>query len=810
MEMNQTIPENELLRICKSRSMRASDATTPCTASEFVNAMQHPEVSRICRALAPLPHDDAHKKERDRLKGQLPVFCFNAARFDNNHRSNQEAHPSGLSMFDIDLVNDPRALYEQLGGDGSMKACGVVLAHISCSGHGLHLVHTVRPGESIKQAQERFARNMGIDNWDRGACELARCSFVVPSDYVLYVDPDLLLAKHAPAESPTSQSTALTTATTTASAAPSDGIEEVEVYEEVNDREEALRQANAPMPVEPRYEGVPLKQLASAIITDVLKLDHAPQEGERNNAYLALQSRLRYFCGDNVQQMLDAAPDWGLSLEERRRVCQSAIHYEYKLMPRTLTDLLYREKTRLIALSTPRRSIQMPKRAPRLMQLLFKIFPKHLHSQVAIAMLPMLGTLTTALHYRKTRYQEMRTTVLTYVVGPMASGKGFVDILANLLLPDFFAEDKYAEAIESRWSAECALDTGRGPKRPHVRVRRIYPDFTEPGLVNRYKMANGVHLLCLMTESDSFRMTTTISAKLRDSYDGVQTGQTRATGNAVSGGCKGHMNFLACGTHSAMHRMFKSPEDGLVSRLHFIIMPKKEGYSEPVYGELTEREEQELAAEVHRLYRIGIIDTLIPDEEGGNERVDIENDDYEKVMKSIHQPSWNPIYIKLPRTESLIRDWTRMRAAEINAMPHQQALEAFTHRIPDFMRRIGMILYAVEGMHETDQMLEWVMWYADTLLQNTLDLYGSAYEEILHDQSLKEANYNRHPLAGDILDCLNGEFTLEDAMAKRRELGINATESNTCKFLSRALKNGQIEVIGTTPDRKKIYRKVTA
>ena len=109
-----------------------------CTPELFHQAMRSELVAEVCAEIADglerLRRGELTKEEYDTLKAglkkRLPIFTPHAT-FRNGRRLNADAIPSGLSMYDVDHINDPRGYWEQkrqeLEARGVMRY--VVLAH---------------------------------------------------------------------------------------------------------------------------------------------------------------------------------------------------------------------------------------------------------------------------------------------------------------------------------------------------------------------------------------------------------------------------------------------------------------------------------------------------------------------------------------------------------------------------------------------------------------------------------------------------------------------------------------------------------
>lgn len=775
------------LKICKAKSLYSE--ATPCTAGEMVEIMNDPRVKGICDQLKALPQDEAHSKQREQLKRQLPIWCFGATEFVGNSRKNENAKPSGLALLDIDHVADPQALVQSWGDLATLHTCGVYMTTLSCSGTGIHLVIGVRPGESIEQAQQRVARILGIADYDHGCKDVARASFVIPADYVLQFHPDAFVYDEAEAAQPEATESVLPKLIDQSQ----EQIDDAEVIEEIDDNE-----------TEEVYEGLPLKQIADGILRNIMGVKQEPKEGDHNrhNFYIQLQSYFRYVCDNQPEVMFKAAPSWGLPEEERRQMCQSVARYAYKAMSRALRRELDRLKAEALKATQgngpSNRHRPLPKVLPKIFRLLSKIFPEQYRTQMVKAAFPLAGTLTTGLRYRKDPYNEMATTFLTYVCGPLASGKGFTRVLAEILLQPIIEEDERAQQQLQAWKDEKeALGNGKGPKRPHLILRQVFPDFTPAALNQQIIDAQEQHLVFFTEESDNFVMDRKFSAKLRESYDGVRTGQTRVSAQSVSGGARSNINMLTCGTPMALNKMMSNPEDGLVSRFYFAMMPDSNGFEQLKWGELTPREDRELKELIRSLYRIGLIEPILADGQSTDD-----------VTPEFLQNKYEKVYVKLPRAEARIKSWTEQVQAEIDANPQQIALGRFARRIPDFMRRVALFLYAADGMKETSPSLDLMEWMGDEALQTMLDLFGNKYETICNDQAIDKQVYLRNSKAASIYDALTDRFTLMDLRAKRRQMGLSDSVEAANTTISRWKRRGMIRIESTNEQGQKCYAKV--
>ena len=167
-----------------------------CTPDLLAQALDSALVARTCAeiedALEKSRKGEITQDEYETLKGQLkkrlPIITFHAT-FKNGRRKNDEAIPSGLSIYDLDHIPNPREKWAEI--EARKEKLGILLAHISPSLEGLRLVFIMPQGMDLAQAQAWMASQLGDAQYDSCVKDYARCSFVVPREYFLYMSEDL-------------------------------------------------------------------------------------------------------------------------------------------------------------------------------------------------------------------------------------------------------------------------------------------------------------------------------------------------------------------------------------------------------------------------------------------------------------------------------------------------------------------------------------------------------------------------------------------------------------------------------------------
>ena len=179
-----------------SRSVRSREVQV-CTPELFHRAIKGSKVSLICAeiedALEKLRRGELKKEEYERmktqLKSQLPILTPHAT-FKNGRRLNADAIPSGLSIYDKDHIPNPRGYWEEKQKILAQKSVldSICLVHVTPSTEGLRLIFKIPKGMTLAEAQKWMSGQLEDNDYDSCVKDLARPSFLVPEDYILYID----------------------------------------------------------------------------------------------------------------------------------------------------------------------------------------------------------------------------------------------------------------------------------------------------------------------------------------------------------------------------------------------------------------------------------------------------------------------------------------------------------------------------------------------------------------------------------------------------------------------------------------------
>ena len=622
-----------------------------CTPELFHQAMRSELVAEVCAEIADglerLRRGELTKEEYDTLKAglkkRLPIFTPHAT-FKNGRRLNADAVPSGLSMYDVDHLPNPRGYWEQkrqeLEARGVMRY--VVLAHITPSTEGLRLFFIIPAGMDLAEAQRWMSQQMGDGNYDVSVKDYARSSFVVPEGYVLYLDEERLFngeLKIENGELPASTNPPVGTH----HGASDDNAHAAETPQASDDAPADTPQADAPLCV-PTFKGVPY----SEIIGQWFKLAGGePVQGERNDKLHRLASHLRYIADNDEALLLQVMPRYGLSEEEMKGLIHSACSARWYSMPKMLREALENEERRMKNEESLRNEelrmkneewpaedenssfggeadilhSSLPKRLPALIKLLVSRTPDVYKPAVAHAVFPALGAHLHKVRFRYIDNVEHEATLMNVLMAGTGAGKDCISEPINRIMADIRRRDEDNLRREREWKNEVTSKGANKDKRQRPEgliIQEIDADMTNPAFVMRMAEADGHFLYTKLNEIDQFdalrgsgRSGQQFQIMCLAFDPGNRYGQTRVGVQSVTEKVTIRFNWNASTTIQKGKRYFSRVlTDGPISRINFCTIPEREiGADMPVYGTYDAAFDEELRPYIENLVKAqGLID----------------------------------------------------------------------------------------------------------------------------------------------------------------------------------------------------------
>ncbi len=585
--------------ISKSVKSREVQICTPELLNEALDSLH---VGRVCAeikdALEQKQRGELTTEEFEELKGrlkkQLPILTPHAT-FKNGRRLNADAVPSGLSMYDLDHIPDPEGRWRDI--EPRKEELGIVMAHITPSTEGLRLIFIIPEGKGLAEAQRWMAEQLGDTKYDECVKDYARSSFVVPREYVLYMNLAELFAERsylvpASADSPSPV-----------------------VTENEDKTVEAKHDEDA-------YT-LPYPDLVEVLEE---QMGGIPTHGSRNNFIFTMACHLRYVCNDDPEWIAQVLPTYGENREKWMATIRSACNRNQtprmsRLMQRVLEICRERHGELDSQDEDPDMPPQMPRILPPLIRLLISKTPDIYKPAVAHAVFPALATHLWQTRFRYIDNVEHEATLMNVLMAGTGAGKNCISEPINRIMADIRLRDAESLRREQEWKKEVQSKGANKDKRQRPEglvIQEVDPDMTNAAFVQRLADAGERFLYTKMNEIDQFdalkgsgrgKAQFQIMCLAFDPQNAY--GQTRIGTGSVTEKVSIRFNWNASTTIGKGRRYFSQVlTDGPISRINFCTIPEREiGAEMPIYGVYDASFDEELRPYIENLNKArGLID----------------------------------------------------------------------------------------------------------------------------------------------------------------------------------------------------------
>ena len=748
-----------------------------CTPELLNKVLDSPSVAKTCAeledALERCRRGELTKEEYETIKGELkkllPVATFHAT-FKHGRRKNDEAIPSGLSIYDIDHIPNPRAKWEEI--EPRKEELGIVMAHITPSTEGLRLVFIVPRGMSLAEAQAWMASMLGDTQYDACVKDYARCSFLVPREYVLFLSERLFDSPSHPLPSCHPER--------------SEGSEDINVdsgckqilRDAQDDKTEGGRQDDKTS-YPKTYEGIPYPKIVETLEE---QMGGRPEHGSRNNFIFSMACHLRYICDDDPDWIATILPTYGEAREKWMASIRSACARNQtrsfpNIMRRTLkiaqsgcTQIL-RDAQNDTGVALPP---EMPTNLPPLIELLVSRTPDIYKPAVAHAVFPALGAHLWRTTFRYIDNVHHEATLMNVLMAGTGAGKNCITEPVNRILADIRRRDKENMLREKAWKKEMQSMGANKNKRQRPEglvIQEIDPDMTNAAFVQRLADADGKFLYTKMNEIDQFDALKT-SANRKSQFQimclafdpGNVYGQTRIGTSSVTERVCIRFNWNASTTIQKGQAYFRSVlTDGPISRINFCTIPEREiGAPMPVYGSYDEEFDRELATYIERLNAV---------------RGEVESPEAFKLAQELSE-----------------------ECAEFARLSQSRVYENLSFRANVIAYLKAMVLYVAHGEEWSQEIEDFVRWSLKYDLWCKMQFFGQAIEDM--EDGLTTNRNHKGPQ--NLLNLLPEVFTYEEAgQMKQRTTGKKGSPKT---MLDNWKKRGYIEIYGEVMTKENIDR----
>ena len=391
----------------------------------------------------------------------------------------------------------------------------------------------------------------------------------------------------------------------------------------------------------------------------------------------------------------------------------------------------------------------MPKKLPKLVELLISKTPEIYQPAVAHAIFPPLATHLWNTRFRYIDNVEHEATLMTCLLAGTGAGKSCVQMPISMIMEDIRKRDQENLKREKEWKEEMMRKGANKDKRKrpdNLIIQEIDADMTNPAFVMRTAEAKGHFLYTSLNEIDQFDALKGIGNQhfriMCLAFDpGNLYGQTRVGTQSVTERVTVRFNWNASTTIQKGQRYFsKVLTDGPLSRINFCTIPEREiGDKIPVYGTYDDQCRKELKPYIEDLcMATGLIDC--PEAYRLAEILSEENADFSQVTQ-------NRIY------------------------------ENFTFRANVTAYLKACVLYVANGCRWEPEIEDFIRWSERYDLWCKMRFFE---EDIQKANNVGEHSNKRGP--SNLLQSLPDTFTEQQVVEARAALGLS--EEGTAHLLS--------------------------
>lgn len=730
---------------------------------------ENTDIAEICQKIK----ETGDKSGKEGLPGMMPM-----GNVGDLTRKKENCEPTGLVMLDIDNA-DPLCPKGHLTHNGESHAewmkgvsqhfeekkeelerMGVRLVHITPSGWGLRLLVCCH-AEGMEATIGHCVEALELEKFghiDPACKDLSRLSYLVPADYILYTKD---LFADVPQVSIDAMKVYKSTGTMEKHRNTQTDVAEVlKSDEELKDFE---------------YNGKKVAELVREYL-DVTGGD--PQEGMRHSTYNNLIVQFRNLVNNDPKILHAVLPMFGNSVEETWGQCVSLCSSNRTTRLERNVYFFLKDRGYLLERTAPERpELQEPEeeqlpampKLPPVFRQFVNAAPEDFKIPTVVALLPILGTLTSHLRADYFDGKEQSTEFISLLFAPPSSGKAFIGrfqwLMQNIRDRDTLSnmrEEIYA-ATERKRSAN-----DRGEEAPKVSVRIVKPIISIPELLTKMRDNHGHHMYIEVEELDTFSKGNRSaggdkSDLWRVTWDNGFYGQYFKSKNTFKGETQMFLNLLITSTQDQIDRFFKNVEDGLVTR--FSVCPiQNQQYARYVpWKSIPKNEVLQIKNILNRLdskvYKMPLKFDMA-------ELCDIKTEDFDSLVPWQYE-FHDPEKIDLSYIYPTLLDWLEEERVK-SALTLNPARDVFRRRAAVKGFRLALLchgLYNNVGKKEKEVITEFVRWFCSVDLYNSLYQFGERYNELQDKTVAKKIPHNK------VFDKLGETFSKNDVRMALQKIG---------------------------------------
>ena len=402
----------------------------------------------------------------------------------------------------------------------------------------------------------------------------------------------------------------------------------------------------------------------------------------------------------------------------------------------------------------------MPKKLPKLVELLISKTPEIYQPAVACAIFPPLATHLWRTKFRYIDNVEHEATLMTCLLAGTGAGKSCVQKPIDFIMEDIRKRDAENLKREKEWKEEMMRKGANKDKRKrpeNLIIQEIDADMTNPAFVMRTAEAKEHFLYTSLNEIDQFDALRGIGNQqfriMCLAFDpSNKFGQSRVGIQSVTERVCVRFNWNASTTIDKGQRYFaKVLTDGPLSRINFCTIPEREiGEDIPIYGTYDDEFRNSLKPYIDNLC---MASGLVECQEAYDLAVVLKNEN-----------------------------------AEFARTSQNRIFENFSFRANVIAYLKACVLYVANGYRWEPEMDDFIRWSERYDLYCKMRFFG---DMIARENSAGEKSSKRGP--ENLLQLLPDIFTMPQLDAIRMEHGLNA--KGTRNVIKQWIFRGYIERI---------------
>ena len=652
---------------------------------------------------------------------------------------------------------------------------------------GLHIVFRRRPELSQEENLKWASKLLGVA-YDKNAKDITRV-FYTPADKLVFLDDEIFSLEEAAASHEGAAPSHEGTAPSHEGTAPSHEVAPASHEEPRSEKTAPVHASKASL------KAFDLCVEAAGLNAD--KLDVWGEHNWHNNLMAVLSVGLPKLM--SKEQLLAVVKERLRNYGETAD-CRKLIDYFYEkytadkgFMPVTLRNINAtaqnmanceenEDDKELKEMTAGWQPPKLPKKIPRLMELLAGNYDPRFREMLMLSSLPVLSA-----HASRFRATYLNGRVIgpqqyVAVIGASGSGKGNCTALYNEMVSYTLQQNDEQEWQKVKENAELRDKKANAKERPpkyHPKLRLFETTSKSSILELQTNLGPNGMLLGHFSEVDGLSSSaraaySDISVLLRKGWDMDVQRQYYMSDSTCNTYTQMSISLLMAGTPKAMlERMFSDNncEGGLMQRCIPVLVPKtKRAFRPPRQNYLSEEEKKERDQLIIKLYQK---DLALGE---GTQLLDT------------------------PMTNRAIGQWFDELEERYNDGLLSEAEADLSHRCGEMMLRAAIPLVALYG-EETKEIVDFCRWVGETAHYSMCRIFGHRVQNnIAHANELLAERLDSRKTAEPLLNKMPMVFTIKQFKEMREKEGQSP---EVRMLLSRYCKNGKLERVG-----RGVYRKL--